>query len=256
MPEPLVIQEDRGHVRVLTINRPIKRNAFNNALYGAMADAIVSASNDAAVRAVVITGAGETFCAGQDFSEMSTEAGADHGFPRFMQALIDCDRPLITAVNGVGIGLGLTMLLHTDINYIAEGARLRAPFVTLAVVPEAASSWLLPTVVGFQRAAEILFTARWIEAEESVAMGLTLAVVPRARVLETALAKATEIAANPPQSVQHTKRLLRVWRRQAVVDARQREDNAFQERLGTPENLEAIQAFFEKRPPDFSRTSG
>lgn len=256
MPEPLVIQEDRGHVRVLTINRPTKRNAFDNALYGAMADAITSASGDAAVRVVVVTGAGDTFCAGQDFSEMSTESGADHGFPRFMQALIDCDRPLITAVNGVGIGLGLTMLLHTDINYIAEGARLRAPFVTLAVVPEAASSWLLPAVVGFQRAAEILFTARWIEAEESVAMGLTFAVVPRARVLETALAKASEIAANPPQSVQHTKRLLRVWRRQAIADARQREDNAFQERLGTPENLEAIQAFFEKRPPDFSKTSG
>jgi enoyl-CoA hydratase/carnithine racemase len=256
MPEPLVIQEDRGHVRLLTINRPSKRNAFDNSLYNAMADALIAASADGAVRAVVITGAGETFCAGQDFSEMSVEAGAEHGFPRFMQALIDCDRPVITAVNGVGIGLGLTMLLHTDINYIAEGARLRAPFVTLAVVPEAASSWLLPAVVGFQRAAEILFTARWIDAAESVAMGLTFAVVARPLLLETALAKAAQIAANPPQSVQHTKRLLRVWRRQAIADARQREDAAFQERLGTAENLEAIQAFFEKRPPDFSKTTG
>ena len=256
MPEPLVIQEDRGHVRLLTINRPIKRNAFDNALYGAMADAISAASRDPAVRVVVITGAGDTFCAGQDFSEMSVDAGADHGFPRFMQALIDCDRPLITAVNGVGIGLGLTMLLHTDINYIAEGARLRVPFVTLGVVPEAASSWLLPVVVGFQRAAEILFTARWIDAQESVDMGIAFAVVPRSRVLDTALAKAAEIAANPPQSVQHTKRLLRIWRRQAIVEARQREDEAFQERLGTAENMEAIQAFFEKRPPDFTKTSG
>lgn len=254
MSEPLVKQESRGHVRLLTINRPAKRNAFNNPLYGAMADALIAASNDSSVRVVVITGAGETFCAGQDFSEMSAESGADHGFPRFMQALIDCDRPLITAVNGVGIGLGLTMLLHTDINYIAEGARLRVPFVTLGVVPEAASSWLLPALVGFQRAAEILFTARWIEAAESVAMGLTFAAVPRAQLLETALAKATEIAANPPQSVQHTKRLLRIWRQQAIADARQREDAAFQERLGTPENLEAIRAFFEKRPADFGKS--
>jgi enoyl-CoA hydratase/carnithine racemase len=197
----------------------------------------------------VITGAGDTFCAGQDFSEMSAESGAEHGFPRFMQALIDCDRPVIAAVNGVGIGLGLTMLLHTDINYIAEGARLRVPFVTLGVVPEAASSWLLPTVIGFQRAAEVLFTARWIEASETVDMGLTLAVVPAVRLLDTALAKASEIAANPPAAVQHTKRLLRVWRRQAITAARQREDEAFQERLGTPENLEAIRAFFEKRAP-------
>lgn len=255
MTEPLVIQEDRGHVRLLIINRPGKRNAFDNALYRAMADAITAAGTEPAVRAVVITGAGETFCAGQDFSEMSADSGTDHGFPRFLQALVDCDRPLITAVNGVGIGLGLTMLLHTDINYIAEGARLRAPFVTLAVVPEAASSLLLPAVVGFQRAADILFTARWIDAEESVAMGITLAVVPRARVLDVALAKAADIAENPPQSVQHTKRLLRVWRKQAIADARQREDLAFQERLGTPENLEAISAFFEKRPPDFSKTS-
>lgn len=255
MPDSLVIQEDHGHVRLLTINRTSKRNAFDNALYGAMADAIERASADPTVRVVVITGAGDTFCAGQDFSEMSAESGAEHGFPRFMQALIECDRPLIAAINGVGIGLGLTMLLHTDINYIAEGARLRAPFVTLGVVPEAASSWLLPAVVGFQRAAEILFTARWIEADESVEIGLTFAVVARARLLETALAKAAEIAANPPQSVQHTKRLLCVWRRQAIADARNREDVAFQERLGTPENLEAIRAFFEKRLPDFAKTS-
>jgi enoyl-CoA hydratase/carnithine racemase len=253
--EPPVITQDYGAVRLLTINRPAKRNAFDNALYGAMADAITRASTDPVVHVVVLTGAGDTFCAGQDFSEMSAESGAEHGFPRFMQALIDCDRPLIAAVNGVGIGLGLTMLLHTDINYIAEGARLRVPFVTLGVVPEAASSWLLPTVIGFQRAADILFTARWIEAAETVAMGLTLAVVPPARLLDTALAKASEIANNPPQSVQHTKRLLRVWRRQAIAEARQREDGAFQERLGTPENLEAIRAFFEKRPPDFDKVS-
>ena len=255
MPEPLVITQDHGAVRLLTINRPAKRNAFDNALYGAMADAITMASAEPAVHVVVITGTGDTFCAGQDFSEMSVEAGAEHGFPRFMQALIDCDRPLIAAVNGVGIGLGLTMLLHTDINYIAEGARLRVPFVTLGVVPEAASSWLLPTVIGFQRAAEVLFTARWIEAAETVEMGLTLAVVPGSRLLDIALAKASEIAINPPQSVQHTKRLLRVWRRQAIAEARQREDAAFQERLGTPENLEAIRAFFEKRSPDFDKVS-
>ncbi len=251
MTDDLVRCERREHVCVLTINRPEKRNAFDNAMYQAMTRAIRSAQDAADVRVLLITGAGDTFCAGQDFGEMSTESGPEHGFPAFMQALIDCDKPIVTAVNGAGIGLGLTMLLHTDVNYIAQGARLRAPFVTLGVVPEAASSVLLPHVVGHQKAAEILFTARWIDAEESVALGLTFAVVPRARLLDTALAKAMEIAANPPSAVRHTKRLMKVWRRQAILDAREREDEAFQERLGTPENLEAIAAFFEKRTPKF-----
>lgn len=247
----LVLVEQRDHVRLLTFNRIDKRNAFNNAMYNAVTAALQAAIADAATRVIVLTGAGETFCAGQDFSEMSAEAGAEHGFPACLRTLIDCDKPIVTAVNGVGIGLGLTMLLHTDVNFIAEDARLRAPFVTLGVVPEAAASLLLPIVAGPQRAAELLYTARWISAAEAVAMGLAFATVPRNALLETALAKAAEIAANPPGAVQHTKRLLRVWRRQAILDARDREDAAFQERLGTPENLEAIAAFFERRPPKF-----
>lgn len=247
----LVLVEQRDHVRLLTFNRVDKRNAFNNAMYNAVTAALQAAIADAATRVIVLTGAGETFCAGQDFSEMSAEAGAEHGFPACLRTLIDCDKPIVTAVNGVGIGLGLTMLLHTDVNFIAEDARLRAPFVTLGVVPEAAASLLLPIVAGPQRAAELLYTARWISAAEAVAMGLAFATVPRNALLETALAKAAEIAANPPGAVQHTKRLLRVWRRQAILDARDREDAAFQERLGTPENLEAIAAFFERRPPKF-----
>ena len=251
MATDLVRLDDHRHVRTLTMQRPEKKNAFNNPMYTAMAQALTAAQADPQVRVLVITGAGDAFCAGQDFSEMSAAAGPEHAFPAFLQALGECDKPIVTAVNGVGIGLGLTMLLHTDVNYIAAGARLRAPFVTLGVVPEAASSYLLPIVVGAQRAAEILFTARWIEAEESVALGLTVAVVPGERLMATAMATATAIAANPPQAVQHTKRLLRVWRRQAIAAARAREDEAFQERLGTPENLEAIRAFFEKRVPNF-----
>ena len=253
MNQALVKRDDHGHVRLLTFNRPEKKNAFNNALYLAAAEAIRAAVDDRAVRVLVFTGAGDAFCAGQDFSEMSAASGDAHGFPAFMRELIDCDKPIVTAVNGVGIGLGLTMLLHTDVNYVAAGARLRAPFVTLGVVPEAASSFLLPVIVGPQRAAEILFTARWIEAEECVALGIALAVLPRERLLETALVKAAEIAAHPPSSVRHTKRLLRVWRRQAILEARGREDEAFQERLGTAENTEAIQAFFERRPADFDK---
>lgn len=251
MHDDLVLVEQRDHVRLLTFNRPAKRNAFDNATYRALTAALRDAIAEPAARVIVLTGAGDTFCAGQDFSEMSAAAGAEHGFPACLQAMIDCDKPIVVAVNGVGIGLGLTMLLHTDVNYIAAGARLRAPFVTLGVVPEAAASLLLPIVAGPQRAAELLFTARWIDAEEAVALGLAFAVVPPEQLLDTALAKAAEIAANPPDAVRHTKRLLRTWRRQAILDARSREDAAFAERLGTPENMEAIAAFFERRPARF-----
>ena len=242
---------DEGHVRVLTLDRPEKKNAFDNALYHELAGQIRKALGERSVRVLVVTGSGDAFSAGQDMSEMNVEAGAAGGFPALLAALEECDKPIVAAVNGVGVGIGFTMLLHTDVNYMAEGARLRGPFTTLGVVPEAAASFLLPDLVGYQRAAEILLTARWVSAEEAVALGLALAVVPRERLLEVALAKAAEIAARPPASVRHTKRLLKVWRSQSVRDARRREDEAFQERLGTPENVEAITAFFEKRPPDF-----
>lgn len=249
MSSEIVLLEDCGAVRVITMNRPEKKNAFNNALYHAMAKTITAATADDGVRVLLITGAGNAFSAGQDISEMSIEAGAELGFPTFMNALIECDKPVLTAINGVGVGIGLTMLLHTDINYIGASARLRAPFVTLGVVPEAASSLLLPEVIGYQRAAELLFTARWISAAETVGIGLTFAMVPDADLLAVALAKATEIAANPPQSMRHSKRLLKIWKKQSVLEARAREDEAFAERLASAENAEAIRAFFERRKP-------
>jgi len=255
MSEDLVRVETRQHVRVLKMNRPEKKNAFNNAMYHAMANAIAEARADRDSRVLLITGTGGAFCAGQDMSEMSVEAHSDvePGFPLFLAQLRDCDKPIVTAVNGVGVGLGLTMLLHTDINYIARGARLRAPFVTLGVVPEAASSYLLPIICGHQQAAELLFTARWIEAEETVDLGIAYAVVEPDELFDVAFAKAAQIAGMPPNSVRHTKRLMKIWRQGEVTEARSREDDAFRERLGSAENLEAIAAFFEKRPADFSK---
>ena len=253
MSESTVIEENRGHVRIIMMNRPERKNAFNNQMYHEMAAAIDRAREDQDVRALVITGKGDAFSAGQDMSEMSIEAGKEMGFVVFLDALIGCDKPVLTAVNGVGLGLGLTMLLHTDINYIADSARLKLPFVTLGVVPEAASSYLLPVVIGHQRAAEILYTARWIGAEETVELGLTFAMLPVDEVLGAAVAKAQEIAENPPSAVRHTKRLMKTWIEQEVTATRNRENKAFETRLGSAENNEAITAFFEKRPPDFSK---
>jgi enoyl-CoA hydratase/carnithine racemase len=255
--ETVIVTRDADGVAVVTWNRPARRNAFDQRMWLEGRDTLCAMLTDDTVRAVVVTGAGDAFSAGQDLGEMAVApADAEHGFPGFMQALCDFDKPLIAAVNGVGVGIGLTMLLHCDIVYVAAEARLRAPFIPLGVVPEAASSYLLPLIVGYQPAAEILYTADWIDAQRAVALGIASRVYARDALLPAACAIAARIAAGPIGAIRHTKRLLLATRAEQVRLAREREDRAFEERIGTPENLEAITAFFEKRPPDFSKLPG
>jgi enoyl-CoA hydratase/carnithine racemase len=252
-PTQRTILEELAHgVLVLTLNRPERRNAFDNRMWGELRDALARAQEDDEVRVAVVTGAGQAFSAGQDLSQMSASpTGEPPGFPSFMDRLCEFDKPLLAAVNGVGVGIGLTLLLHCDVVYIAEGARLRPPFVLLGVVPEAASSYLLPLVAGYQRAAEALFTADWIDARRAVELGIATRLCAPDELLAATRARAAEIAAQPPGAVRATKRLLLATRREQVRAAREREDQAFAERIGTAENLEAITAFFEKRPPKF-----
>jgi enoyl-CoA hydratase/carnithine racemase len=139
--------------------------------------------------------------------------------------------------------------------YVAEGARLRAPFVTLGVVPEAASSYLLPLLIGWRNAQELLFSDGWLDAKKAAELGLANAVCPPGELLAVVDAKATELAALPPEALRHTKRLLLATRDAAVRAARAGEDAAFRVRVGSPENLEAVRAFFEKRAPDFRKLS-
>jgi enoyl-CoA hydratase/carnithine racemase len=256
MARETVLEERRDGVAILTLNRPRQRNAFNNQMYREMCEALRAARDDGAVSAVVITGAPGAFSAGQDLGEMAATELSDareHGFADFMNCVIRFDKPILAAVNGVGVGLGLTLLLHCDIVYMAEEARLRPPFVTLGVVPEAASSYLLPAIVGFQRAAEVFYTAEWIDAARALELGIASRVLPDGELLPAVLAKAKQIAAQPLGALRHTKRLLLATREDFVRAARAREDEAFAERVGSPENAEAIQAFFERRPPDFSK---
>ena len=252
-----IIYDVAENIATITLNRPEKLNAFTGTMMTEMIDAFGKTDADDGVRAVIVTGAGDAFSAGQDLGEMtSAPAEGEHGFPGFMEALIGFDKPLIAAVNGVGVGIGLTMLLHCDVVYVSERARLRVPFVPLGVVPEAASSYLLPAVVGWQRAAEVLFTADWIDAARAVELGIASRVFPPAELLPAARAIAARIAAGPLGAIRHTKRLLLATRADQVRAARAREDAAFAERIGTPENLEAVAAFFAKRPPDFSKLRG
>ncbi len=177
--------------------------------------------------------------------------GRPHGFGPFVDRLSTFDLPLLAAVNGVGVGIGLTMLLHCDLVYIGRSARLRAPFVSLGLVPEAGSSFLLQAIVGPQPAAEILYSTAWIDAERAVALGLAAAAFHDDELLERAVEHASEIAAQPRAALQATKRLLLGVRADALEAARRREEPAMALRIGSPANVEAIRAFREKRAPDF-----
>jgi enoyl-CoA hydratase/carnithine racemase len=255
MKRETVIEEVDGGVAFLVLSRPAQRNAFNNQMYDELRDALRDAQENDGVRVVVITGAPGAFSAGQDLGEMGkppVEPG-EHGFGPFMDRLCQFDKPLLAAVNGVGVGIGLTLLLHCDIVYIAEGARLRAPFVPLGVVPEAASSYLLPSLIGHPRAAEVFYTAAWIDAARAVELGIAARICGPEELMPAIRATAAEIAAQPLGALRHTRRLLLAARSDAVRAARARENETFAHRLGSPENLEAVRAFFEKRPPDFSR---
>jgi enoyl-CoA hydratase/carnithine racemase len=250
-----VLAEHRDGVALITMNRSEKRNAFNDQQYDDLRAALTDARDDDATKAVVLTGAPGAFSGGQDLSEMATQRSHDDGLPHGFIPFIDClstfDKPLIAAVNGVGVGIGLTMLLHCDIVYIARSARLRAPFVSLGLVPEAASSYLLQEIVGPQRAADLLYTNAWIDADRAVALRLAAVAYDDGELLPAAMQKAELIAQQPLASLRRTKQTLLAVRADAVVAARQREDAAMAAAIGGPANIEAIRAFREKRAPDF-----
>jgi enoyl-CoA hydratase/carnithine racemase len=253
VPRETVLEHLDGGVLTLTWNRPQRKNAFDERMWREGRDALRDAASDDRVRVVILTGAGEAFSAGQDLGQMAERPPGDEGpgFPGFMDALCAFDKPLLAAVNGVGVGIGLTMLLHCDVVWLAEPARLRAPFVPLGVVPEAASSYLLPLQLGHARAAELLYTAEWIDAPRAVALGIATRVLPRDELLPELRALAARIAAQPLGALRHTRRLLLAVRAEGIRAARAREDAAFAVRVGSPENAEALRAFFEKRPADF-----
>jgi len=254
MTRETIIEELQAGVLLLTLNRPKKRNAFNHRMWCDLRDALADAQHNDAVHAVIVTGAGQAFSAGQDIGELSGAVPLDeeHGGPSCLDRLCEFDKPLIAAVNGVGVGIGLTLLLHFDYVYIARGARLRAPFVTLGIAPEAGSSYLLPALVGYRQAVDFLFESDFIDAERAVALGIATSLCEPDGLLPTALERARTLASKPLGSLRWTKRLLLATRAEQVRAARAREDEAFVRRIGSPENIEAMTAFFEKREADFA----
>jgi len=242
-------------VATIEIARPEKKNALTAAMYQAMADALRAAAGEAAVRAVLITGQPGVFTSGNDLEDFMQRPpqGSDSPVAQFMRALLECEKPVVAAVTGAAIGIGTTMLLHCDFVYVSDEARLATPFVSLGLVPEYASSLLMPALMGHRRAAEKLLLGEPFGAEAAVECGLANAVLPAAEVVHHARRIAERFNALPPASVRESKRLMRRAGRDAVLQAMQVEGELFAARLRSPEAMEAFQAFFQKRKPDFSK---
>ena len=242
-------------VATIEIARPEKKNALTAAMYQAMADALVAAGADPAVRAVLITGQPGIFTSGNDIEDFMQRPpqGMDSPVLQFMRALIACDKPVVAAVTGAAVGIGTTMLLHCDLVYVSDEARLAMPFVSLGLVPEFASSLVIPALMGQARAAELLLLGEPFSGSDAVERGIANAVLPAAEVAAHARRVAERFNALPPGAVSETKRLMREPVRARLREAMAAEGALFLQRLRSPEATEAFQAFFQKRKPDFSR---
>jgi enoyl-CoA hydratase/carnithine racemase len=252
-----VIVETKDRVTRIELHRPEKKNALSPDMYAAMAKALTDADADAQVRAVFIHGQSGCFTSGndvKDFLELP-RGPADSPASGFLRAISTARKPLVAAVGGPAVGVGTTMLLHCDLVYAAPNARLQMPFVPLGLLPEAASSLLLPAMAGYRRAAEMLLLGGPFSAEKALAAGIVTEVVPEAEVLERGRQAALALAALPPASVRMTKELMKRGLAAAVQERMSEELGLFGERLRSPEAKEALSAFMEKRKPDFSRFS-
>ena len=241
-------------VATIEIARPEKKNAITRAMYTQLAVAFDAAREDAAVRAVLLTGQPGIFTSGNDIEDF-VQRPSDEAPPSitFMKALIACDKPVIAAVTGAAIGIGTTMLLHCDFVYVSDEARLAMPFVSLGLVPEFASSLIVPRLMGNARAAEKLLLGDPFTGADAVECGIANAVLPASEVVRHARRVAERFNALPPGAVRETKRLMRRGQAAAILDAIGVERDIFGARLQSPEAKEAFSAFFEKRKPDFSR---
>jgi enoyl-CoA hydratase/carnithine racemase len=242
----------------LTLNRPDKKNALSNAMYGALADALNRAEADADVRAVLIEAEGDAFTAGNDLGDFAAVAAgtldrSEMNSSKFLSALARAQKPYVAAVQGLAVGVGTTMLMHCDLVFIAEDAKLTTPFVNLALVPEAASSWLLPARIGYARAFAMFALGEPVDGKTAAAIGIANQALPKDQVRSKALAAAKLLATRPSGALKATKRLMRDA--EAIQARMNQEGEVFGARLKSAEAAEALRAFAERRAPDFSGIS-
>ncbi|MFU8805870.1 MAG: enoyl-CoA hydratase [Bradymonadaceae bacterium] len=242
-----------GPVLELIINRPETKNALTLAMYESLVKGLEEADQNDAIRVVLIRGAGGNFTSGNDLKDFMQDPPMDQSSPvfRFLTALLGARKPILAAVDGFAIGIGTTMLLHCDLVYATTTARFQLPFINLAVVPEAASSLLLPRMMGHQRAAELLFFGDGFGSEKAQELGFLNGIVAPEELEAAVRTRALKLAEKPPAALLETKKLLKRAPTDEIAEAMRFEAAIFAERLGSPEFAEAVSAFFEKRKPNF-----
>jgi enoyl-CoA hydratase/carnithine racemase len=250
----LVRAETKDRVARIELARLDKKNAITTEMYVQMAEALAAAEADRDARAVLIHGSRDCFTAGNDLSDfLKRPPGTKSPSWRFFEVLPALSKPIVAAVGGPAIGIGTTLLFHCDLVYATPGTRFQLPFVGLGIVPEFGSTYLLPLLAGYQRAAELMLLGQPFTAEKAQEVGIVTAVVPEGEVLERAAKAAAMLAELPPESIRLTKRLMKSAHAEAVKRQITEEGRLFVERLASPEAKEAMSAFLEKRKPDFSR---
>ena len=244
-----------ARVARVRFDRIDKKNAITAEMYPMLGNALAAADADPQVRAVLLHGTAECFTAGNDVGDFVNKPRKPGSSPA--RALFDVlphmKKPVVAAVGGPAVGIGTTMLLHCDLVYAAPNARFQLPFVPLGIVPEFGSTFLLPMLAGYQRAAELLLLGQPFTAQKAHEAGIVTAVVPQESLLSEAEKAATALAALPPESIRLTKRLMKRRYADTLAAAIDEETRIFTERLSSPEAKEALSAFLEKRKPDFSR---
>jgi enoyl-CoA hydratase/carnithine racemase len=247
---PIVVADDTG-IRKITLNRPARLNAMQNDTFDGLRDILIASSLDTEIKCVVLTGAGRGFCAGWNLDEMQSRPvfadGKRHGAVPCIEELVRFNKPLIAAVNGVAVGFGATLTLHADIAIGSSEARLRFPFTELGLAGESAVSATLPSRVGYQEAARLLFTCDWIDANDAARLGLIWRVVAPADLLPTAMSLGSRIAQMPLESLVATKQLLFAAKASPVLPALDREVAMYARLMGGPSNLKAIEDFKNRR---------
>ena len=257
MSAELIRNEISGSILTLLINRPDKKNALNLAMYQALADGLRQADVDDNVRVILICGGEECFTSGNDLADFlsAPPTGQESPVMQFLLAISEARKPIVAAVNGLAVGVGVTMLLHCDLAYAGSGATFQMPFVNLGLCPEAGSTLLLPRIMGHQRAAELLLLGEVFNAEKACSLGIVTEVCPDGEVLATARKKALQLAAQPAAAVRLSKELLKRDYAAPLRETIMEEGKQFVARLKSPEAGEALQAFMQRRKPDFSKFS-
>lgn len=254
--DAVIFKPENGVFHII-FNRPEKRNALNRIMYEKLGEGIDKAENDPKMRVILIYGNGKCFCAGNDLRDFQNTESSSENRPirNWSQSILTAKKPILVAVHGYAVGIGVTMLLHFDLVYAAESTRFQFPFVNLGLIPEFGSTFTLPELIGRQRAAELFFFGDWFSVQEANKMGIVNKIFPEKDLINETTRLAEKLAEKPPEALRQTKAYVKKHYIGFLEKLMPDEGAEFRKRQRSPEAQEAFKAFFEKRKPDFSKFS-